>query len=54
MYSQISINNNYIDKEIMAHFLKGKYKAFYGLGSSPCVRDTFRFKRTSDTSVQLE
>ena len=38
----------------MAHFLKGKFKAFYKVGSSDCVRDTFRFRQFKDTSLQFE
>lgn len=38
----------------MAHFLKGKYKAFYKVGSSECVRDTFRFRQFQDTKLQFE
>jgi hypothetical protein len=38
----------------MAHFLKGKYKAFYKVGQSECVRDTFRFKQFKNTSLSFE
>lgn len=38
----------------MAHFLKGKYKAFFKAGSSECVRDTLRFRQFKDTSISLE
>jgi hypothetical protein len=38
----------------MAHFLKGKYKAFYKAGTSECVRDTFRFRQFKDTSLSCE
>jgi len=38
----------------MAHFLKGKFKAFYKVGSSECVRDTIRFRHFKDTSLQFE
>jgi hypothetical protein len=38
----------------MAHFLKGKYKAFYKAGSSEAVRDIFRFRQFKDTSLQFE
>ena len=38
----------------MAHFLKGKYKAFYQVGPSECVRDIFRFRQYKETSLQFE
>jgi len=38
----------------MAHFLKGKYKAFYKAGNSECVRDIFRFRQFKDTSLSFE
>ena len=38
----------------MAHFLKGKYKGFYAAGSSPCVKDIFRFSQRSDTKLHME
>lgn len=38
----------------MAHFLKGKFKAFYQVGQSECVRDVFRFRQFKDTSLQFE
>ena len=38
----------------MAHFLKGKFKAFYKAGQSECVRDTFRFRQLKDTQINLE
>ena len=38
----------------MAHFLKGKFKAFYQVGSSECVRDTFRFRQLKNTSINFE
>jgi hypothetical protein len=38
----------------MAHFLKGKFKAFYKVGSSDCVRDTIRFRQYKGTSIQFE
>ena len=38
----------------MAHFLKGKFKAFYKVGGSECVRDTVRFRQTKDTSILFE
>jgi len=38
----------------MAHFLKGKYKAFYQAGSSPCVKDVFRFRKLGESKVGME
>ena len=38
----------------MAHFLKGKFRGFYPLGSSECVRDTFRFKKLGENKLYLE
>ncbi len=38
----------------MAHFLKGKYKVFYQVGPSECVRDIFRFRQYKETSLQFE
>ena len=32
----------------MAHFLKGKFRGLYAAGSSECVRDTFRFRKTAE------
>lgn len=38
----------------MAHFLKGKFKAFHQVGPSECVRDIIRFRQFKETSVQIE
>eukprot|EP00356_Strombidium_inclinatum_P013690 CAMPEP_0170493200 /NCGR_PEP_ID=MMETSP0208-20121228/13512_1 /TAXON_ID=197538 /ORGANISM="Strombidium inclinatum, Strain S3" /LENGTH=192 /DNA_ID=CAMNT_0010769091 /DNA_START=6 /DNA_END=584 /DNA_ORIENTATION=- len=38
----------------MAHFLKGKFKGFYPAGTSQCVKDVFRFKKTSEGKLLLE
>ena len=38
----------------MAQFLKGKFKAFYKVGSSECVRDTIRFRQFKDTQINFE
>mmetsp|Transcript_42780 Transcript_42780/g.31259 ORF Transcript_42780/g.31259 Transcript_42780/m.31259 type:complete len:193 (+) Transcript_42780:40-618(+) len=38
----------------MAHFLSGKYKAYYKAGELACVRDVFRFRALKETSLQLE
>ena len=38
----------------MVHFLKGKYKGYYKLGESECVRDIFRFRQFKETSLQFE
>ena len=38
----------------MALFLKGKYKGFYKLGNSECVRDIFRFKKSAEDKVSME
>ena len=38
----------------MALFLRGKYKGFYRCADSPCVRDIFRFNKTSETSISLQ
>lgn len=38
----------------MAHFLKGKYKAFYKVGSSECVRDTIRFRQFKASTLHFE
>jgi hypothetical protein len=38
----------------MAHFLKGKFKGFYKMGSSECVKDTFRFSNTGANKLSME
>jgi len=38
----------------MAQFLKGKFKAYYKVGQSECVRDSFRFRQLKDTSINFE
>jgi len=38
----------------MAHFLKGKYKGFYHVSTSPCVRDVFRFKHVGEGKIYME
>jgi hypothetical protein len=38
----------------MAHFLKGKFKAFYKAGPSECVRDSFRFRQFKETQLNFE
>jgi hypothetical protein len=38
----------------MAHFLKGKFKAFHKVGTSECVRDSIRFRQLKGTSVNFE
>ena len=38
----------------MAHFLKGKFKAFYQAGNSPCVKDVFRFRKLGESKVGME
>jgi hypothetical protein len=38
----------------MAHFLKGKFKAFYKVGQSECVRDSFKFRQLKDTKLNFE
>lgn len=38
----------------MAHFLKGKFKAFYKVGESECVRDVFHFRKFKDTTLSFE
>lgn len=38
----------------MAHFLKGKFKGFYAAGSSGCVKDMFRFRKTSEGKLAME
>jgi hypothetical protein len=57
----IEIRDKYINKEynntikeIMAHFLKGRFKAFYQVGPSECVRDVIRFRKYKETSLQYE
>lgn len=38
----------------MAHFLRGKFRGLYPAGKSECVRDVFRFRKTSENQVKLE
>ena len=38
----------------MALFLRGKYKGFYKATNSECVRDIFRFNKTSENKVSFE
>jgi hypothetical protein len=38
----------------MAHFLKGKFKGFYAAGSSGCVKDMFRFRKSSEGKLSME
>ena len=38
----------------MALFLKGRYKGFYAAGHSKCVRDVFKFRKSSETHLFLE
>lgn len=38
----------------MAHFLKGKFKGFHAAGSSGCVKDMFRFRKTSEGKLSME
>ena len=38
----------------MAHFLKGKYKGFYAAGSSGCVKDMFRFRKTAEGKLSMD
>ena len=35
----------------MALFLKGKMTGFYKAGTSECVRDIWRFNRTSENKI---
>ena len=35
----------------MALFLRGKFNGFYSAGSSACVKDVWRFYRSSDTKI---
>jgi hypothetical protein len=38
----------------MAHFLKGKHKAFYQAGNSACVKDVFRFRQVAEGKLNME
>ena len=38
----------------MALFLRGKYKGFYKAAGSECVRDIFRFNKTSENKLAFE
>ena len=49
-----TLYNYYFIKQLMAHFLKGKFRGLYPAGNSECVRDIFRFRKVSENQVKLE
>ena len=38
----------------MANFLRGNFKGFYKAGSSECVKDMIRFKKTGHGKIYME